>query len=226
MIPFKVCCIRDPAEVELARRAGARWVGLVGPMPSGPGPIPEARIRGIVAGMGDGPTPVLLTARTTADEVGDHLGSTGMADRLETGGDGAVQLVRSCPPDVRVELRDRFPSLEILQVLHVEGPGSVDAVERHAGAAHHLLLDSGRPGATVEELGGTGRTHDWSLSRRIVERSPVPVLLAGGLRPENVAEAVRTVGPAGVDVCSGLRDGERRLLPERLDAFARVLRAS
>jgi phosphoribosylanthranilate isomerase len=68
-------------------------------------------------------------------------------------------------------------------------------------------------------LGGTGRTHDWSLSADIVAASPVPVLLAGGLRPENVAEAVAAVRPWGVDVCSGLRDGAGHLDSRCLAAF-------
>ena len=85
-----------------------------------------------------------------------------------------------------------------------------------------LLLDSGRPRAAIRELGGTGRTHDWSVSRKIVERSPVPVLLAGGLRPANVAEAIRTVRPFGVDVCTGVRT-EGSLDAEKPRAFLAVL---
>jgi len=54
-------------------------------------------------------------------------------------------------------------------------------------------------------LGGTGRTHDWNVSREIVKEVTVPVFLAGGLRSDNVADAVRTVGPFGVDVCTGVR---------------------
>ncbi|MDT5294498.1 MAG: phosphoribosylanthranilate isomerase, partial [Acidobacteriota bacterium] len=72
-----------------------------------------------------------------------------------------------------------------------------------------LLLDSGNQSLAVKELGGTGRTHDWLVSRRVVEASPVPVFLAGGLRPENVAEAVETVRPFGLDVCSGVRNRGR-----------------
>jgi phosphoribosylanthranilate isomerase len=71
-----------------------------------------------------------------------------------------------------------------------------------------LLLDSGKPSAKTPELGGTGRTHDWDVSRRVVEAvGPVPVFLAGGLRPENVRAAIEAVRPFGVDVCSGVRDG-------------------
>jgi len=106
----------------------------------------------------------------------------------------------------------------------VEGEDSVEALTDLAPHADHILLDSGRPGGRVVELGGTGRTHDWSLSRRVVARAPVPVLLAGGLGPDNVARAVARVGPWGVDVCSGLRDEGGALLPERLTAFVEALR--
>jgi phosphoribosylanthranilate isomerase len=99
----------------------------------------------------------------------------------------------------------------------------VEEALQAAEGSDYLLLDSGRPGAAVAELGGTGRVHDWTLSARIVESSPVPVFLAGGLRPENVAEAVGAVAPFGVDVCSGLRDPAGRLLPARLEAFVRAL---
>ena len=84
-----------------------------------------------------------------------------------------------------------------------------------------LLLDSGRPGLAVKELGGTGRRHDWTLSRRIRERSTVPVYLAGGLRAENAARAIVEVGAFGLDVCGGVRT-EGRLDPVRLAAFMRA----
>jgi len=88
-----------------------------------------------------------------------------------------------------------------------------------------LLLDSGRPGNTVKELGGTGRTHDWSTSRAIVEAVECPVYLAGGLCPENVAEAIRTVRPFGVDVCTGVRtDG--KLDEAKLKDFIAAVRAT
>jgi phosphoribosylanthranilate isomerase len=81
------------------------------------------------------------------------------------------------------------------------------------------------PDAPVRVLGGTGRVHDWSISRRIVEASPVPVFLAGGLTPSNVAEAIRTVRPFGVDLCTGLRT-EGRLDGAKLDAFMRAVAAA
>jgi phosphoribosylanthranilate isomerase len=210
---FKICCIQDEAELRLVAESGARFAGLVGWMPSGPGPIPDEDIARLAA-TADGVTPVLLTARTDAGDIARHVRATGV---------GAVQIVRPVPPSVRHALRRDLPGVEILQVVHVEGDTSVAEASLAADGSDWLLLDSGRPAARVAELGGTGRVHDWTLSARIVEASPVPVLLAGGLRPENVADAVRAVRPHGVDVCSGLRDTEGRLVPERLRAFVGTL---
>lgn len=213
-LPFKVCCIQSEAELVLARDAGAVFAGLVGAMPSGPGPIPDEAIARLAAAAPQGITPVLLTSRTAAPDIADHVRVTGV---------GAVQIVQHVPAAVRAELRRALPGVRILQVVHVEGPASLDEAMEATEGADYLLLDSGRPGAAVAELGGTGRVHDWSVSARIVERSTVPVLLAGGLRPDNVAEAVAAVRPFGVDVCSGLRDADGGLVPQRLKAFSRAL---
>ncbi len=210
---FKICCIQDEAELGLAAAAGARFVGLVGAMPSGPGPIPDAEIARLAASA-SGVTPVLLTARTAADDIAAHVRATGVP---------AVQIVRAVAPPVRLALKRALPALEILQVVHVQGPDAVEEAVAAAEGADWLLLDSGRPSAAVAELGGTGRVHDWTLSARIVEAAPIPVLLAGGMHPGNVADAVRAVRPRGVDVCSGLRDAGGRLIPERLRSFVGAL---
>jgi phosphoribosylanthranilate isomerase len=206
----KVCCIQSEAEAHLAIDAGARFLGLVGAMPSGPGPLPDEVIAEIAAAVPAASTTVLLTSRTEAEGIVDHVRTTGVR---------AVQLVRPLPAEVRRAVRGDLPDIPILQVVHMQGPDSVAQALDAAQEADYLLLDSGRPGAEVAELGGTGRTHDWGLSRRIVEESPVPVFLAGGLHPANVAVAVESVRPYGVDVCSGLRPGGRALDEGRLRQF-------
>ncbi len=210
----KVCCIQDEGELRLAAAAGATFAGLVGAMPSGPGPIPDEDIARIAAAAPPGLISVLLTSRTEPDAIVAHVTATGV---------GAVQIVRKVPASTRRAVRAELPGVRILQVVHVEGPSALAEARRAAEGADYLLLDSGRPSAAVAELGGTGRTHDWSVSWRIVQESPVPVLLAGGLRPDNVGEAVAAVRPWGVDVCSGLRDGAGRLDRERVDGFMRIV---
>ena len=100
---------------------------------------------------------------------------------------------------------------------------AIELVHRYAPVVHAFLLDSGRPQAAVPELGGTGRVHDWGVSAAIVEATARPVFLAGGLSPDNVADAIRQVRPFGVDICSGVRtDGA--LDAEKLTAFVASVR--
>jgi phosphoribosylanthranilate isomerase len=104
------------------------------------------------------------------------------------------------------ELRSLLPTTRLVQVIHVTGSHSVAEAEEAAPHVDAILLDSGNPSLATKELGGTGRTHDWSVSAQIrAAIDPVPLLLAGGLRPPNVADAIRQVQPFGVDVCSGVR---------------------
>jgi phosphoribosylanthranilate isomerase len=212
---LKVCCIQDAGEAECAIRLGASLLGLVSQMPSGPGPIPEDRIAAIARDVPVGVTTVLLTCATrVGDIVEQHR-------RCRT---GAIQLVDALPEGSHAELRARLPGIGLVQVVHVTGPESVEEALGVAPFVDALLLDSGNPRARVKELGGTGRLHDWGLSRRIVETSGKPVYLAGGLRPDNIAEAAGAVDPFGFDVCTGVRtDG--RLDPEKLSALARALPA-
>lgn len=210
----KVCCIESVDEARLAIAAGADALGLVSAMPSGPGVISEELIRTIATGA---PPPVatfLLTCLTDADAIIAQHG------RCLT---SVIQLVAAvAPAQVRL-VRAALPAVKLVQVVHVTGPEALEAAREAAETADALLLDSGRPDAAVPELGGTGRTHDWGVSRCIVEAAGVPVFLAGGLRAENVAAAVAAVGPFGVDVCSGVRTGGR-LDPAKLGAFLTAAR--
>ena len=158
------------------------------------------------------PPPVasfLLTSRTEADDIVDHIRRCGT---------NTVQIVDAVDRDVYRTIRAALPQVKIVQVIHVSGPESVAEARETALLVDALLLDSGRPAAAVKELGGTGRVHDWTVSREIVAAVRCPVFLAGGLRPDNVATACREVGSFGLDLCSGVRrDGN--LDPALLDAF-------
>src|SRR5205085_9909974 len=98
-----------------------------------------------------------------------------------------------------------LPGVSLVQVIHVTGPESIDEALSVAPHVNALLLDSGNPALKVKELGGTGRRHDWQISRRIREQSPIPLLLAGGLTPSTVKSAIETVSPWGLDLCTGVR---------------------
>ena len=133
-----------------------------------------------------------------------------------------LQLVDAPETDAIGTVRAVLPAVKIVQVIHVRGESSIDEALQAAVQVDALLLDSGNPSLAVKELGGTGRVHDWRLSRRIVELSPVPVFLAGGLHAGNVRAAIDAVQPFGVDLCSGVRSGGR-LDPKKLEAFFNVV---
>ncbi|WP_138993581.1 phosphoribosylanthranilate isomerase [Larkinella sp. C7] len=192
----KICCISSVEEARLAVGAGASAVGLVGRMPSGPGVIGDDLIRTIAQTV---PPPIatfLLTSEPTAEAVIEHH------RRVFT---NTIQLVDALPPGSYRTLRAALPGIKLVQVIHVLDELSIDEALASAEEVDALLLDSGNPKLAVKELGGTGRRHDWTLSRRIVEQSRVPVFLAGGLNPENVRQAIDTVQPFGLDICSGVR---------------------
>lgn len=206
---LKVCCIASVEEAEMAIEAGATALGLVGEMPSGPGVIDDDLVRDIAAAVGDRAWTVLLSSRTTAEGLAAHVAETGV---------NSLQIVDDPEEGTYAHLRREHPDLRILQVIHVEDERAIVQAQQAAPHVDALLLDSGRPNAAVKILGGTGQSHDWTLSRKIVETAGRPVFLAGGLKPENVREALDAVKPAGIDLCSGIRV-EGRLVPERLAAL-------
>ncbi|MFM2059614.1 MAG: putative N-(5phosphoribosyl)anthranilate isomerase TrpF [Pseudomonadota bacterium] len=211
----KICCISSVEEARLACAAGAGVLGLVSAMPSGPGVIDEALIGHIVARL---PAPVqtfLLTSRQDAASI---------AEQQRRCGTSAVQLVDHVAPEALRQLRTLLPGVALVQVIHVQDDTALDEAVAVAPLVDAILLDSGNQKLAVKELGGTGRTHDWRLSRRIRDAIwPLPLYLAGGLNADNIAEAVATVRPHGVDLCSGVRrDG--RLDADRLAAFFAALR--
>ena len=209
---LKVCCIASIEEAALALSHGATAIGLVSAMPSGPGVIDEARIREIAAWAPPSARTFLLTSRTAPAEIVEQVKASGV---------NTVQVVDALGPGAYTVLRALLPRVRLVQVIHVRGAEAVEEALAAAPLVDELLLDSGNPGAPVKELGGTGRVHDWTLSRRIVEESGVPVWLAGGLRAENVEAAIAAVGPTGVDVCSGVREAGL-LSAARLERFARA----
>lgn len=208
----KICCIASVAEAWLAIEHGAAAVGLVSSMPSGPGPIPEELIAEIAITIPPGVSSFLLTCHENAEAIIDQQ------RRLRV---NTIQICDRLPAGSYRRLREALPGVSLVQVVHVTGPESVDEAIAVAREVDAILLDSGNQSLPVKELGGTGRTHDWRLSRTIREAIDVPLYLAGGLRPENVAAAIREVGPFGIDVCSGLRT-EGQLDPQKLAAFFRA----
>lgn len=196
-------------EAQLAVSYGANAVGLVSEMPSGPGVISDELAREIAAYVPPAVASFLLTSRQSAASIIEH-------QRLVRA--NTLQIVDRLTDGTYKDLREALPGIALVQVIHVQDEESLEEALRVAGEVDAILLDSGNQRLAVKELGGTGRTHDWTISRRIVERASVPVFLAGGLKPENVREAIEQVRPFGVDVCSGVRTGGK-LDERKLAAF-------
>lgn len=193
---IKICCIGSIEEALTAIDFGASAVGLVAQMPSGPGPIPDELIRQIALAV---PPPVatfLLTSETSANEIIKHHHRTGT---------NTIQIVDLLSSGTYSQLKTELPSVKIVQVIHVIDERSVDLAISISENVDALLLDSGNPDLKIKELGGTGRVHNWKLSRKIRDNAKCPVFLAGGLKAENVKQAITEVQPFAIDVCSGVR---------------------
>jgi phosphoribosylanthranilate isomerase len=214
MIPrIKICCIANEEEAQLAIKLGAAAIGLVGKMPSGPGPIEDELIHKIARSV---PPPIatfLLTSETTADAIIRHHYKTGT---------NTLQLVDALTNREYEKIKTALPAVKIVQVIHVVNEASVEEAIQISESVDALLLDSGNASLAIKELGGTGRVHDWTLSKKIVEASKVQVFLAGGLHAGNVKEAIQKVQPFGIDVCSGVRTNGK-LDSTKLEAFIKAI---
>ena len=178
-------------------------------MPSGPGVISDEQIRAIAQSV---PPPIatfLLTSETSAAAIIRHQ------QRVQT---NTLQMVDMLAEGAYQEIRVALPGVKLVQVIHVVDETSVDEALALTEQVDALLLDSGNPNLAVKELGGTGRVHNWQLSRQIREQASKPVFLAGGLHAGNVQRAIETVQPFGLDLCSGVRTSGK-LDGRKLEAF-------
>lgn len=212
---IKICCISSPEEARLAIRYGADALGLVGKMPSGPGPITDELINSIAKTIHPPIASFLLTSEQSATDIIAHV------NRVHT---NTVQIVDELVEGTYQEIRNALPHLRIVQVIHVTGEESIGQALRVHQQVDAILLDSGNPKATIKTLGGTGNTHDWSVSHELVKEVSVPVFLAGGLHAGNVQEAIDRVKPFGVDVCSGVRSNGKLDL-QKLSTFINAVKA-
>ncbi len=210
----KICCIASIGEAKLAVKYGASAIGLVSEMPSGPGPIPEELISEIASVVPPGVSSFLLTSKQDVDSI--------IAQQKRTGVN-TIQIVDKLIHGSYHDLKKALPGISIVQVIHVTGKESLKEAIEVSPKVNGLLLDSGNPSLRIKELGGTGRVHNWEISREIVKSVGVPVFLAGGLKTENITEAVNKVKPFGVDVCSGVRTNGN-LDEEKLHSFFENIR--
>lgn len=213
-VRVKVCCIKSPTEIEMAVRHGATALGLVSSMPSGPGTISDEFAAELAAQVPSGIDSFLLTSLQSAVAIIEQH------QRIRT---TTLQIVDRLEEGSYLDIREALPEVKIVQVIHVLDRSSIEEPVTVGAHVDAILLDSGNPHLATKELGGTGRAHDWSLSREIVQSVTKPVYLAGGLHAGNIREAIETVRPYGVDICSGVRNGDE-LDEGRLSAFMAVVR--
>lgn len=194
----KICCISSIEEANMAIRFGASALGLVANMPSGPGVISDEEIFAISKSVPPAIATFMLTSETSADKIILHH------KRTLT---NTIQIVDELTQGTYEKIKEALPAIKIVQVIHVIDEKSIDEAIRISHSVDALLLDSGNPTLAIKELGGTGRVHNWSLSKKIVDQSKVPVFLAGGLTADNVKQAIAEVQPFGLDLCSGVKIG-------------------
>jgi phosphoribosylanthranilate isomerase len=193
---IKICCISSAAEARLAIDCGADALGLVSAMPNGPGVIAEELIGRIAKEV----PPPIATFLLTSCQHADGIITQQRRCRTNT-----IQICDRLFVGEYKRLRQALPGISLVQVIHVRDESSVAEAVAISPQVDALLLDSGNQSLAIKELGGTGRIHDWTLSRKICESASIPVFLAGGLRPDNIIEAITRVRPFGVDICSGVR---------------------
>lgn len=192
----KVCCIKSISEANLAIQYGANAIGLVSAMPSGPGVIEEELIKEISSSIEHDADTFLLTSKTIVSEIIEQYKRTPTT---------TIQIVDKLTDGIYLSFREEIPDVNIVQVIHVINEKCINHASKVSEYVDAILLDSGNPNATIKKLGGTGKTHNWEISKTIREELSIPVYLAGGLNSRNIREAIEVVQPYGVDLCSGVR---------------------
>lgn len=210
---IKICCIASVNEASMAIEAGADALGLVARMPSGPGPIADELIAKIARTIPQNISSFLLTCEQSSQGIIDHIKRTGT---------NTVQMVDELTEGSYQHIRKELPGIKLVQVIHVTGEESIQQALHVQDEVDFILLDSGNPRAEIKTLGGTGKVHDWAISRELVKQVNIPVFLAGGLNAQNVRQAIEIVHPFGVDVCSGVRTNGN-LDPWKLRSFIQAV---
>lgn len=214
VVRVQIAGISTLADARAVERAGADAIGFTIGLPDGPhNGLDAHRARAMIRALPPLITPVLITYETTAATVVPLCRYLGVS---------TVQLHARPDPQEVAAIRAALPGVKVILAVHVTGEEAIAAALALAPHADALILDSYDP--VTGRRGATGRTHDWSISRRIVERVPVPVILAGGLTPTNVADAIRLVRPWAVDTHTGVERPDGSTDHERVRAFVRAAR--
>ena len=196
MVKVKICCISSIEEAKLAIGHGAAAIGLVGRMPSGPGIITDELIHSIAKTVLPPIHSFLLTSETTAEAIIEHHNKVNTT---------TIQIVDALSGREYHKIREAIPNVQLVQVIHVLDEGSIKEAIEISEFVDAILLDSGNPNLPTKVLGGTGKTHNWDLSKKIREEISLPIFLAGGINKDNIKKAIEHVQPYGIDLCSSVR---------------------
>jgi phosphoribosylanthranilate isomerase len=209
MVRVQIAGVSTLDEALAAEQAGADALGFTVRLPTGVHDgLTEAVARGIIAALPPFIASVAITYVDTARAAVDLCRYLGVS---------ALQLHGPFPTQELPLIRAALPHLKLIRAVHVTGPqapAQARALERRVDA---LILDTYDP--VCDRHGATGKTHDWAISRQIVDQVRTRVILAGGLTPDNIAEAVRAVRPWAVDVHTGVEDADGRRNFDKLRAF-------
>lgn len=207
----QIYSLTHPADIAACVDAGVDHIGVVGGDQALPAAVSNERARSLFSTVPSSCRTVALTVETDTDPIVEYARAL----------DPDILHLSSATDAVPVEamrvLQDRLPDTDLMKAIDVATDSTVAVAERFAPVSDWLILDTVTD--SVRGVGASGETHDWSVSRSVVEAVPVPVILAGGLSPENVADAVRTVRPAGVDSYTHTSRTEDRKDHDRVAAF-------
>jgi phosphoribosylanthranilate isomerase len=196
MTRVKICGVQSLEDALACVSAGADAIGMLVDVKISPRCISTAKAKTIVAGLPPFVTGVIVMMPASAEDVAE-------AGRIIR--PGAIQLHGEEPPEMLRQIKSRLPWARLIKTIHVGAGGEIEKAKAYEGSADALLLDTLSP-----SYGGTGTVHDWATSAEIIKAIDMPVMLAGGLSPANVAEAVSKARPFAVDVSSGVENGHRR----------------
>ena len=183
--------MQTPEEARAVAALGVDHLGVTPAQHGLPGEVDFATARAILEAVRGQALCVALSVETDPDAI------LAMVRAVEPEILHLCGLAGSLPPQAVRELRTELAGLPVMQAISVTGPEAIDAALAYQAVADYLILDTQAP--DIPGIGASGETHDWEISREIVRRVEVPVILAGGLSPENVADAIRAVRPWGVD---------------------------
>jgi len=215
-VHVKICGVRRPEDARLAAHLGADAVGvLVGQShPSGDFIAPSSA----AAILRELPKQVIGVLVSHLEDPGALLE---LIDLIQP---GALQVHSAMPPEAVQQIRRTKPDLLLSKAVHGNAGNPLEMIQRYGQVVDGFVADSCNP--ATGQVGGTGLTHDWTISADLVRKALVPLWLAGGLTPSNVAAAIAQVQPWGVDVNSGVKGPDGFKCPQLLAAFIKAAKGN